>query len=136
MILSEDGQRIISCSDDKTVRIWSVERMKETLCLRASRVDEVLGGDRMAKPLAKFRAGQVSAAIWENEITASGKTMPMLKATVQRRYKDRDGTWKSSSSFSRNEIPLAIYCLNKCFEHMIEGQKDDENDGVEEEAVM
>ena len=89
------------------------------------------------KPVAKFTAGQTSAAIWENEITVNGRQVTMLKATVQRRYKDnKDGQWKSSSSFSRNEIPLAIYCLQKCFEHMIEGQKDDENGSVEEEVVM
>ncbi|MFC1636533.1 hypothetical protein ACFL5Z_17010 [Planctomycetota bacterium] len=90
----------------------------------------------MAKPVAKYRAGQVSAALWENEITVNGRQVTMLKATVQRRYKDRDGQWKSSNSLSRNEIPLAIYCLEKCFEHMIEGQKDDENGSVEEEVVM
>ncbi len=67
----------------------------------------------------------------------NGGTATILKATVQRRYKDnKDGQWKSSSSFSRNEIPLAIYCLQKCFEHMIEGQRDDENGSVEEEVVM
>jgi hypothetical protein len=33
----------------------------------------------------------------------------VLKATVQRRYKDKSGSWKSTTSFSRNEIPLAIY---------------------------
>ena len=89
------------------------------------------------KPVAKFTAGQVSAAIWENEITVNGRQVTMLKATVQRRYKDnKDGTWKSSGSFSRNEIPLAIYCLQKSWEHMIEGQKDDENSSVEEEVVM
>ena len=89
------------------------------------------------KPVAKFTAGQTSAAIWENEITVNGRQVTMLKATVQRRYKDnKDGQWKSSGSFSRNEIPLAIYCLQKCFEHMIEGQKDDENGSVEEEVVM
>ena len=89
------------------------------------------------KPVAKFTAGQTSAAIWENEITVNGRQVTMLKATVQRRYKDnKDGQWKSSGSFSRNEIPLAIYCLEKCFEHMIEGQKDDENGSVEEEVVM
>ena len=90
------------------------------------------------KPVAKFTAGQTSAAIWGNEIQArNGGTATILKATVQRRYKDnKDGQWKSSSSFSRNEIPLAIYCLQKCFEHMIEGQKDDENGSVEEEVVM
>jgi hypothetical protein len=89
------------------------------------------------KPVAKFSAGQVSAAIWENEITVNGRQVTILKATVQRRYRDKDGTWKSSGSFSRNEIPLAIYCLEKSFQYMIEGQKEEDGNGsVEEEAVM
>lgn len=88
------------------------------------------------KPVAKFKAGQISSALWENEITVNGKKVTVLKASVQRRYKDsKDGQWKSSGSFSRNEIPLAIYCLQKSFEHMIEGNKDDDG-GVEEEVVM
>jgi len=87
------------------------------------------------RPVARFAAGQVSAAIWEKDVTTrSGQKVTMLKATVERRYKDKDGQWKSSGSFSRNEIPLAICCLHKSFEHIIEGQKDDES-GVEEEAV-
>ena len=86
------------------------------------------------KPVAKFQAGQVSAAIWENEISVNGRQVTVLKATVQRRYKDKDGDWKSSGSFSRNEIPLAIYCLEKSFEHMIEGQKD-EDDNDSEKAM-
>ena len=86
------------------------------------------------RPVAKFSAGQVSAAIWENEVTTkAGKQVTMLKATVERRYKDKDG-WKSSGSFSRNEIPLAIHCLHKSFEHIIESQKDSDG-SVEEEAV-
>jgi hypothetical protein len=88
---------------------------------------------KMAKPVAKFRAGQVSAAIWENEITVNGRKAVMLKASVERRYKDKDGEWKSSNSFSRNEIPLAIYCLQKSLEHIIGAQQED--DGVEEETV-
>ena len=72
-------------------------------------------------PLKKFSAGSISCALWENEVTtANGRKVPMLKATIERRYKDRDGTWKSSGSFSRNEIPLAIHCLNKAFEAMVE----------------
>ena len=86
----------------------------------------------MAKPVAKFRAGPVSAAIWENEITVNGKKTVILKASVERRFKDKDGQWKSSTSFGRNEIPLAVYCLQKSFEHIIGAEKDD---SVEEEAV-
>ena len=88
----------------------------------------------MAKPVAKFRAGPVSAAIWENEITVNGKKAVMLKASVERRFKDKDGQWKSSNSFSRNEIPLAVYCLQKSFEHIVGAQQGEEG-GAEEETV-
>ena len=88
------------------------------------------------RPVAKFAAGQVAAAIWENEVmTRSGKKLTMLKASVERRFKDKDGQWKSSNSFSRNEIPLAIYCLQKSLEHIIESRKD-EDEVPEEEAVF
>jgi hypothetical protein len=90
----------------------------------------------MFKPMAKFKAGQVSAAVWENEITANGRKVTVLKASVQRRYKDKDGIWKSSQSFSRNEIPLAIYCLQKSFEHIVENNQQEQDDNVEEEMVM
>jgi hypothetical protein len=75
-------------------------------------------------PIAKFKAGQVSSALWANEIDVKGSTVTILKATVQRRYKDKDGNWQSSGSFSRNEIPLAIYCLRKAFEKIIEKQQE------------
>lgn len=87
------------------------------------------------KPVAKFNAGQISTALWENEIKAgNGHTATVLKATIQRRYKDSNGSWKSSGSFSRNEIPLAVYCLQKAFERMITTQEDEagDNDDVEE----
>ena len=90
------------------------------------------------KPVDKFVAGQVSAALWENDITArNGNKATILKASIQRRYKDdKDGQWKSSTSFSRNEIPLAIYCLQKAFEKMVAKQIEDSDDGVVEEVVM
>jgi len=72
-------------------------------------------------PIKKFRAGSISCAIWENEMRVNDRAIPVLRATVERRYKDQDGTWKSSGSFSRNEIPLVIYCLSKAFAVMVDG---------------
>jgi hypothetical protein len=43
------------------------------------------------KPVAKFKAGQISAAIWENEISVNGGKTTVMKATVQRHYKDNQG---------------------------------------------
>ena len=90
------------------------------------------------KPIAKFRAGSVSCALFENDIPVNGTTKTILKASIQRRYKDKNGDWQSSTSFSRNEVPLAIYCLEKAFEVMVSEQASngDSNGEVEEEVVM
>ena len=85
-------------------------------------------------PLKKYTAGTVSCALWENEVpTQNGGKVPMLRATVERRYKDKDGNWKSSGSFSRNEIPLVQYVLGKAFEAMVEEKQN--GDRIEEETV-
>ncbi len=84
-------------------------------------------------PIGKYRAGQLSAALWENEVTVNGRKVKMLKATVERRYKDGD-EWKSSGSFSRNEIPLAIWCLQKAFDHIID-ESNSRSDDIEEEII-
>ena len=89
------------------------------------------------KPVARIRAGQVSCALWENAIVVNGKRLMALRATIDRRYMDRDGVWKTSQSFSRNEIPFAIYVLQKAFETMVDkpdGQ--DHAEVVAEERVI
>ena len=88
-------------------------------------------------PLAKFQAGTIQAAIWKNNLIVKGKSVPVLKVTVQRRYKAEDG-WKSSNSLNRNEVFLAIHVLRQAVTKMIEMQKDesDGNDNVEEEVVV
>jgi len=87
-------------------------------------------------PVAKFKAGQVSSALWENEVQMPRGTAKILKATVQRRYRDKSGNWQSSTSFSRNEIPLAIHCLQKAFEKIIEKQNEESSTGTNMEEVF
>jgi hypothetical protein len=83
------------------------------------------------KPKQKYSAGQVSATVWENEIVVNGQPKTVLKASIARRYRDnKTGEWKSSQSFSRNEIPLAIYCLQKAFDGIV----DNTTQGDAEEA--
>jgi hypothetical protein len=96
-----------------------------------------LGGKKMAqaKPVQKFRAGSVSCAIWENDATVGGRTIKMLKASVERRYRDASGTWKSSTSFARTEIQDAIYCLQQAYEAITEKGSSQADDSTEDETV-
>ena len=41
------------------------------------------------------------------------------------------GEWKSSQSFSRNELPFAIYALQKAFEAMVESPEERGDDADE-----
>ena len=78
------------------------------------------------KPIAKFKAGPVTAALWQNEITVDGQTTTILKATVDRRYRDRSGSYKSTQSFSRQDIPLVMFTLWRAWEAMLEKQPEEQ----------
>ena len=86
------------------------------------------------KPIAKFQAGAVSCAVWQNRVNIDGRTATILKAAVSRRYQDRDGIWQTSQSFSRNEVPMAIYVLQKAFEVMLEKTPEQEIREATEDA--
>lgn len=68
----------------------------------------------------------MTCALWQNQVQVDGRPTTILKASVSRRYKDRHGQWKSSESFSRNEIPLAIHVLQRAFEKMVEATPEQE----------
>ena len=89
----------------------------------------------MAQPLKKFRAGQVSCALWENEVTVGNRKIHVLKATIERRYKDASGEWKSSQSFGRQEIPLVRWCLDKAFDVIVGEQGSQAEDAPEEQVL-
>jgi hypothetical protein len=71
------------------------------------------------RPVKRFQAGGVVASIWKNTFRGrDGTDVDLLAVTVDRRYKDAGGAWKSSASFRVNEIPRAILLLSKAFDHM------------------
>lgn len=52
------------------------------------------------QPTFTYRMGNLSATIWENE--ANERTY--YRTEIVRRYTDKDGNWKTSSSFSHDEL--------------------------------
>ena len=64
----------------------------------------------MSKPVKVFHIGYVSGSIFLNEIDTEGGRRTIRNVNLQRRYKDGD-EWKSSTSFSLADIPIAIRVL-------------------------
>ncbi len=69
------------------------------------------------KPVKKIRVGSVSATIWAQE---GG----FYNATLERNYKDKDGKWKSTNSFSVDDLIVAAKVANLAADAIIALQSD------------
>lgn len=85
----------------------------------------------MSKPVRKYQAGAIHCALWQNTISHNGRSRTVLKATVERHYRDSEGQWKSTSSFGRNDIPLVVFCLQKAFEAILVADQNGDEDTEE-----
>ena len=89
-------------------------------------------------PEKKFSTGVVSATIWKNKgISKDGNSVEFKTISLQRRYTDKSGEWKSTNSLRINDLPKAILVLNKAYEHIVlkEQTKEDSGEEVEVENV-
>ena len=56
--------------------------------------------------------------------------------TLDRRYKDKNEEWRSSSSFQANDIPKAVLVLTQAYAHMMSRSDDEESPQVPVEQVV
>jgi len=86
------------------------------------------------KPLKKFRAGSITATIWNNTFDKDGKTQTYQTVSFERSYKDKEGNWKTTNSLHIGDLPKGVLVLNKAFEFLIE-HKSEAQPSVTEETV-
>jgi len=67
------------------------------------------------QPEAKFSTGAIQATIWKNE--KDGQEYRTV--SLARRYKDKDGSWKSTNSLRLNDLPKAELVLQKAYEFLV-----------------
>ena len=70
------------------------------------------------EPEKKFVAGGVVVSVWNNEVETEGGKRNFKSVSFARRYKDKEGTWKTASSLKLTDIPKAIMALGKAYEHL------------------
>jgi len=64
-------------------------------------------------PEQKYSASGITATVWNN--TKDGKTFHTV--SFDKRYKDKEGNWKSTNSLNVSDLPKAIMVLGKAFEY-------------------
>ena len=79
-------------------------------------VEEVTDAADSTKPVAKFSFRAISASVFKNT-SKEGKTF--YKATLQRTFKVGE-EFKTNSSFTRDELPVAIKMLDRAHDWILE----------------
>ena len=73
------------------------------------------------QPTKEFRAGasnaSISASVWRNEEPQQdGNVRVRHSVKIQKRYRDKDGTWKDSDYFFPEDLPKVELVIRKCYE--------------------
>jgi hypothetical protein len=70
-------------------------------------------------PVKKFKAGAISATIWENQTrNDQGQIVSFKNVTFERVYKDVKGEWQTTNGLRANDLPKAVLVLQKAYEYL------------------
>ena len=83
------------------------------------------------KPIHAFRMRGISASLFENHSKSDGRDVVFHKVSLQRRYRDGD-EWKTTTSFSRDDLPIAMLLMQRAWEFIVDVEADRGKDDVEE----
>lgn len=87
-------------------------------------------------PERKFRAGAISATVWNNQAQKDGKEVEYSTVSFERGYKDKkSGEWKKTASLRVSDIPKAVVVLNKAYEYLVLKERDSAGIPVEDIAA-
>ena len=56
------------------------------------------------KPKHALRLGALCMSIWENRVEQNGQTTVRYSATLNKRYRDKNGEWKDSNTFFPDDL--------------------------------
>jgi hypothetical protein len=71
-------------------------------------------------PEKSFRAGGVSATVWKNHgKSVNGEATEYRTISIERRYTDKQGEWKSTNSMRLNDLPKAKVALDEAYKYLV-----------------
>ena len=70
------------------------------------------------QPEKRFKVGACTASIFSNEVNTADGKKDLKSVSLQRTYKDKDGSFKHTTSFKVNDIPKAVLALSKAYEYL------------------
>jgi hypothetical protein len=79
--------------------------------------------DAKRRPIHTIRLDDLSASIWAREGVVQGQPRTFYSVTLERSYKDRDGSWKYTKTFDVGSLGKVVTLCHQASEY-IESQQD------------
>ena len=80
------------------------------------------------KPIKSFKAGNIEASIWRNEVQQDGQTGIRHSTRIQKRYRKDDGSYESTDYWFPNDLPRLQLLAQKAFEYIVLTESKDAED--------
>jgi hypothetical protein len=74
--------------------------------------------DAKRRPVHTLRLDDCSASVWAREVTTQGAPRTFYSVTLERSYKDRDGTWKYVKSFDAESLGKVMSLCQQAGEYV------------------
>lgn len=93
----------------------------------------------MNQPEKKFAHGAYRATIFANTVNINGHQATIKKVVITKRYKDKSGEWKNSSSLDINDVPKMITALMTAYAYLTQNSNStngqDNQTGTDMESI-
>jgi len=77
-------------------------------------------------PEKKFRAGAISATVWQNEgQNKNGEKVEYKTISLERSYTDKEGKWQNTNSLRIADLPKANVVLQKAYEYLVLNEQEE-----------
>ena len=87
--------------------------------LMANATKEPHAAQAHTKPAKTFRLRGISASVFANAAKGGDREVPFHKVSLQRTYRE-DDEWKTTSSFGRDDLPIAKLVLDQAWQFILE----------------
>ena len=67
------------------------------------------------KPIKDFRAGNIQASVWRNEVHKDGETVVRHSVRIQKQYRKEDGDYENTDYYFPNDLPKLILVAQDAF---------------------
>ncbi len=83
-----------------------------------------------SKPIKNFRAGNIQASVWRNEVQKDGQTVVRHSVRIQKQFRKDGGDYQETNYYFRDDLPKLVLVAQKAYEYIALSESRDAEESV------